>query len=436
MFMKHFLTCLMFLVVVISFSCSTSKVQIKSTARLIQQSEVFSQNQTGVVFYDITEQKIVFEQEANRFFMPASNTKLFTFYASLKTLGDSIPAFHYQVTGDSLIVWGTGDPSFLHPDLAKSKVYDFLKSRPEKIYFSNDNFTGSFLGQGWAWDDFNDDYAAEISGFPIHGNVVRFKAKEQNTLSVSPKFFENKVYDWSNTNSFSIQRDLGANLFSHPSLQKMKPTFEQDVPFKTGIDITVALLSDTLKKEVTLVNKALDKSAKTFYSLPADSLYKRMLHVSDNMIAEHLMVLNADVLTGELNVTKGIDAVKKKFMTDLPDVSRWVDGSGLSRYNLFTPRSIVKLLQNIYLIVPQERLFQLLPAAGKSGTLKSLSSTEKPFIFAKSGSFSNNYNLSGYLVTKKGKVLIFSIMNNSFMKPMSEIRKEVSKILTEVHEKN
>ncbi|MDR6563686.1 MULTISPECIES: D-alanyl-D-alanine carboxypeptidase/D-alanyl-D-alanine-endopeptidase [unclassified Arcicella] len=409
---------------------------MKSTARLIQQSEVFSQNQTGVVFYDITEQKTVFEQEANRFFMPASNTKLFTFYASLKTLGDSIPAFHYQVTGDSLIVWGTGDPSFLHPDLAKSKVYDFLKSRPEKIYFSNDNFTGLFFGQGWAWDDYNDDYAAEISGFPIHGNVVRFKANGQNALNVSPKFFENKVYDWSNTNSFSMQRDLGANLFSHPSLQKMKPTFEQDVPFKTGLDITVALLSDTLKKEVTLINKALDKSAKTFYSLPADSLYKRMLHVSDNMIAEHLMVLNADALVGELNVSKGIDAVKKKFMTDLPDASRWVDGSGLSRYNLFTPRSIVKLLQNIYLIVPQERLFQLLPAAGKSGTLKSLSSTEKPFIFAKSGSFSNNYNLSGYLVTKKGKVLIFSIMNNSFMKPMSEIRKEVSKILTEVHEKN
>lgn len=436
MFMKRIPTCLMFLIVVISFSCSTSKVRIKSTARLIQQSAVFSQNQTGVVFYDIIEQKTVFEQVANRFFMPASNTKLFTFYASLKTLGDSIPAFHYQVAGDSLIIWGTGDPSFLHPDLAKSKVYDFLKSRPEKIYFSNDNFTGSFFGQGWAWDDYNDDYAAEISGFPIHGNIVRFKANEQNTLNVSPKFFENKVYDWSNTNSFSIQRDLGANLFSHPSLQKMKPTFEQDVPFKTGLDINVALLSDTLKKEVTLINKALDKSAKTFYSLPADSLYKRMLHVSDNMIAEHLMVLNADALVGELNVSKGIDAVKKKFMTDLPDASRWVDGSGLSRYNLFTPRSIVKLLQNIYLIVPQERLFQLLPAAGKSGTLKSLSSTEKPFIFAKSGSFSNNYNLSGYLVTKKGKVLIFSIMNNSFMKPMSEIRKEVSKILTEVHEKN
>lgn len=426
----------LFLMVLGFSSCNINKVSMKSTARLIQQSTTFAQNQTGIVFYDIAEQKIVFEQEANRYFMPASNTKLFTFYASLKTLGDSIPAFHYKVSGDSLILWGTGDPSFLNPYLAKSKVYDFLKNRSEKIYFSNNNFTGTFFGQGWAWDDYNDYYAAEISGFPIHGNVVRFKANAQKALSVTPRLFENKAYEWSNENTFSIQRDLGANLFSHPNTQKMKANFVQDVPFKTGVEITVALLSDTLKKEVTMINKALDKSARVFYSLPADSLYKRMLHVSDNMIAEHLMLLNADILIGELNVSKGIEAAKKQFMSDLPDASRWVDGSGLSRYNLFTPRSIVKLLQNIYQTVPQERLFKLLPAAGKSGTLKSLPANEEAFIFAKSGSFSNNYNLSGYLLTKKGKVLIFSIMNNSFLKPMSEIRKEVTKILTEVHEKN
>jgi D-alanyl-D-alanine carboxypeptidase/D-alanyl-D-alanine-endopeptidase (penicillin-binding protein 4) len=81
------------------------------------------------------------------------------------------------------------------------------------------------------------------------------------------------------------------------------------------------------------------------------------------------------------------------------------------------------------------KLFKVLPAVGQSGTLKSLMpKTDKPFIFAKSGSFSNNYNLSGYLVTKQGKVLCFSLMNNNFVKPMSEIRKEVVKILTEIYQ--
>ncbi len=409
---------------------------MKSVSRRLNESPVFANNHTGFSLYDISEKKTLLERNANRYFIPASNTKLFTYYASLKTLGDSIPAFHYQISGDSLILWGTGDPSFLNPDLPKSKVFDFLKNRSEKIYFSNDNFTGSFFGDGWSWDDYNDYYAAEISGFPIHGNVVRFTGNNENGLNISPNFFTEKTYNWSKSNTFSVQRDMGANLFSYPAGKEIKANYKQDVPFKTGVEVTTALLTDLLKKEVVIINKSLEKSSKIFYSLPADTLYKRMLHVSDNMIAEQLMVLNANVLANELNVTVGINKSKEKYLSDLPDAPKWVDGSGLSRQNLFTPRAIVALLQKIHDIVPEERLFKILPAAGQSGTLKNLMKTDKPFIFAKSGSLNNNYCLSGFLVTKKGKTLIFSTMNNNFMKPTSEIRKEIIGILTQIHEEN
>ena len=154
------------------------------------------------------------------------------------------------------------------------------------------------------------------------------------------------------------------------------------------------------------------------------------------MIAEHLILECADVLTGELNTTLGIDKVKEKFLNDLPDAPRWVDGSGLSRFNLFTPRTMVALLNKIHDIVPEKRLFKLLPAAGKSGTIRSLVTTDKPYIFAKSGSLSNNYCLSGFLITKKGRTLIFSMMNNNFLKSTTEIRKEVGSILTEIYENN
>lgn len=409
---------------------------MKSVSRKLKQSSTFTQNHTGFALYDISAHKMLLEHNAERYFTPASNTKLFTFYASLKTLGDSIPALHYQVSGDSLIVWGTGDPSFLNPDLPKSKVYDFLKNRSEKIYFSNDNFTSSFYGQGWAWDDYNDDYAAEISSFPIHGNVVRFTGNKENGLDIQPKFFAEKTYNWSKSEKFSVQRDLGTNLFSYPAGKEIKTNYKQDVPFKTGVEVTTVLLADTLKKEITLINKPLERSTKTIFSLPADSLYKRMLHVSDNMIAEHLMLLNADALTNELNVNVGIAKVKETLLTDLPDVPRWIDGSGLSRYNLFTPRSIVALLGKIHEIVPEERLFKLLPAAGNSGTLRSMMKIDEPFIFAKSGSLSNIYCLSGYLVTKKGKVFIFSMMNNDFINSTADIRKEIVNILTEIHQNN
>jgi serine-type D-Ala-D-Ala carboxypeptidase/endopeptidase (penicillin-binding protein 4) len=439
--MNHFSKILIFSSAILFFACNATKVSMKSVSRRLKESEVFKQNHTGFALYDISEKKMLLQHNAERYFIPASNTKLFTFYASLKTLatsvgGDSIPAFHYQISGDSLILWGTGDPSFLNPDLPKSKAFDFLKSRPEKIYFSNDNFTGTFLGDGWSWDDYNDYYAAEISAFPIHGNVVRFTGNKENTFNITPKFFTDKTYNWSKSNTFSVQRDMGANLFSYPAGKSIKSDYFQDVPFKTGIETITALLADTLKKEVTIINKPLDKSVKTFYSLPADALYVKMLHESDNMVAEHLMLACSDVLAGELNVTVGIKNAKEKFMSDLPDAPRWVDGSGLSRFNLFTPRTMVRLLEKIHQIVPEERLFKLLPAAGKSGTLKSLVKTDKPYIFAKSGSLSNNYCLSGFIVTKKGKTLVFSMMNNNYMKPTSEIRKEVGSILTEIYENN
>jgi D-alanyl-D-alanine carboxypeptidase/D-alanyl-D-alanine-endopeptidase (penicillin-binding protein 4) len=409
---------------------------MKSVSRKLNQSEVFSHNHTGFSLYDISEHKTLLDYNANRYFIPASNTKLFTFYASLKTLGDSIPAFHYQISGDSLILWGTGDPSFLNPDLPKSKAFDFLKNRPEKLYFSNDNFTGSFYGNGWSWDDYNDYYAAEISGFPIHGNTVRFTGNKENTLKVTPNFFSEKTYNWSKSATFSVQRDLGVNLFSYPAGKVIKPNYEQDVPFKTGVEVITALLTDTLKKEVVLINKPLEQTAKIFYSLPSDTLYKRMLHVSDNMIAEQLMLLNSNALSGELNTEMGIDSSKKRYLSDLPDAPKWVDGSGLSRQNLFTPRSIVALLNKIHEIVPEERLFKILPAAGQSGTLKNLLKTDKPFIFAKSGSLSNNYCLSGFLITKQGKTLIFSFMNNNFVNSTADIRKEVIMILQEIHHNN
>ena len=421
---------------VLFFACNATKVSMKSVYRKLNESPVFIHNHTGFSLYDISEKKTLLEYNANRYFIPASNTKLFTFYASLKILGDSIPAFHYQISGDSLILWGTGDPSFLNPDLPKSKAFEFLKNRPEKLYFSNDNFTGSFFGNGWSWDDYNDYYAAEISSFPIHGNIVRFTGNKENTLKVTPNFFSEKTYNWSKSATFSVHRDLGANLFSYPAGKEINPKYVQDVPFKTGAEVITGLLTDTLKKEVILINKPLTETAKIFYSLPADTLYKRMLHVSDNMIAEQLMLLNSNALSNNLNTEIGIDSVEKKYLFDLLDSPKWVDGSGLSRQNLFTPRSIVALLRKIYEIVPEERLFKLLPSAGKSGTLKNLLKTDKPFIFAKSGSLNNNYCLSGFLITEKGKTLIFSMMNNNFVNSISDIRKELIKILQEIHDNN
>ena len=60
--------------------------------------------------------------------------------------------------------------------------------------------------------------------------------------------------------------------------------------------------------------------------------------------------------------------------------------------------------------------------------------TTEPFLFAKSGSVGNNYNLSGYVKTKSGKLLIFSFMNNHFRVSSSEIRETIYATMKNLYE--
>ena len=88
--------------------------------------------------------------------------------------------------------------------------------------------------------------------------------------------------------------------------------------------------------------------------------------------------------------------------------------------------SFVQILSKLYSEVPQERLFDVFPAGGESGTLKKYyHGKAAPYMYAKSGTFSNNYSLSGYLITNSGEVLIFSFMNNHYRKSSTEIKKQM-----------
>ncbi len=420
----------------ICLSCKTTQnLHNRSPyAKMIDTSSVLSQGLTGMVLYDLKDQKTIFERNSNRYFTPASNTKLFTFYACLKTLGDSIPALRYEIRSDSLIFWGTGDPTFFHPDLTSTKTFDFLKSykRSKKFFLSDGNFTNDFFGNGWAWDDYNGYYAAELSPLPMYGNIVRVKI-ENNEVKPQPSIFSNSFYK-KDEGTF-IKRTVADNQFLLPKSILQNPDYKQDIPFKTSTGLTQQLLIDTLRRNVNLLKIPVSATAKTLYSMPAEGVYRLMMQESDNMLAEQLLLLCGSALKDSMNSSFAIKSIIDKHLQDLPDAPKWVDGSGLSRQNLFTPRSIIKLLEKIHAEIPEEKLFSILANGGKSGTVRNMfKNEENSYVFAKSGSLGGVYNLSGYIITKKGKTLLFSLMNNNFNKPTSQIRKEVEKILIRVRE--
>jgi D-alanyl-D-alanine carboxypeptidase/D-alanyl-D-alanine-endopeptidase (penicillin-binding protein 4) len=423
---------LLILVALILTSCSLTH-QINTT---FKKADAFKQGFSGLAVYNPSTKKMIYQRYSNKYFTPASNIKLITFYAGLKVLGDSIPALKYSAKNDSLIFWGTGDPSFLYTELPQSKVYQFLKSAEAKLYYIPPVYTEAHFGPGWAWDDYNDYYSVERSAFPIYGNYVKFDfIPGLDIPKTFPSFFKDYLMIDSNSSS-EIIRDPTENIFRYKTFLENKAS-SQVVPFKYSSDLFVQLLADTLQKPVEIISQKTDdfSDIKTLYSLPVDSLYKTMLQQSDNFIAEQILFMVAGKISDSLKTDLAINYIKENFLKDLPDEISWVDGSGLSRYNLVTPRNMVKILSKIAQEVPQKRLFSLMASGGKSGTLKNSYIADEPYIFAKTGSLSNNHTLSGFLKAKSGRVLIFSFMNNNFRVPTSEIKKQMEIILRKIYEK-
>jgi len=414
-----------------------SQIRRHKIKKLFKHSRILNDHFTGFALYDLDKKKMIYELNDDKYFTPASNTKLFTWYTCLRMLGDSIPALKYAVHNDSLIFWGTGDPSFLHSDMKGVNGYNFLKSSNKKLFFASGDYGNDFFGDGWAWNDYNDDYQAEINELPIENNVVEIYAAADGHLHTSPAFFESYLKCDSNYKplTFKIKRDFLSDAFIYPPMEVPK-NYRQYIPWKTNTALTLALLQDTLKGPVNELHLPLSSATGTIYNANADTVYKHMLQPSDNFIAEQLLLVCSSTKFNTLNTDSVIHYSKTHFLNDLPDEPQWVDGSGLSRYNMFTPRSIVALLVKLLAVRDEQLLHSLMPQGGVAGTIKNAYKTDngQVFVWAKTGSLTYDYNQSGYLITRKGKRLAFSFMNNNFTEPPRVVRDEMVRIMTYIHD--
>ncbi|MBS1680787.1 MAG: D-alanyl-D-alanine carboxypeptidase [Bacteroidetes bacterium] len=420
-----------FAAAIIFISCSPAhfiKKEIKKTEQQLQEH-------LGFHLLDFDSKKTLIKYQSRKYFTPASNTKIFTFYTSLRLLGDSIASLKYFIRNDSLFFQGVGDPSFLYKNVHDNgRVYKFLKERPEKLFFSSTNFQTEKYGPGWAWDDYNEYYSAERSPFPLYGNVVSIQKNKLERLTAQPPFFDSLILYRPEIHAREeIIRDYHTNGLSY--FAGKRKSKDWTIPFQTSDSLTVKLLSDTLHRPIGLKQITLPLESKTLKSTPSDSVYKVMMQESDNFIAEQLLLQCASVVSDTLKPEIAIRYSLKNFLSNLPDKPLWVDGSGLSRYNLFTPRTMVALWEKFASAVPKERLFKILAVGGKSGTIKNSYKADKPFLFAKTGTLSNNHSLSGFLVTKKNKLFIFSFMNNNFPASSGEVRKHIESILKNIRDK-
>ncbi len=398
----------------------------------LRNSVILKNEFTGFVLYNIDKNDYIINYNRNKYFTPASNTKLFTFYTSLNVLNDSLPLLKYFLKNDSLVFWGTGNPLNLNPDFTSNKfTIDFLKNHASHLFYCDDNFQDEKFGSGWAWDDYLYYYQLEKNAFPIYGNRLSI-SYYNDSVAIYPSFLKNYISYIQD--SFDYWRPWNENNFV---LGKFPDSTILEIPLIIDNEFIKTALKENTKKEINdcIYSNIDSNQIKTLSISFPDSLYIRLLHQSDNFIAEQLMLMCSFKLFDTLNTKKAIEWSKDNLLPKLNDKCRWVDGSGLSRYNLFSPEDMVYVLKNIYSKLSWNRIIKLLPSAGYSGTLKnSYISIHEPYIWAKSGSLSNNYNLSGYIQTKKGNRYIFSFMNNHFLQKNKDIKKEMEKVFIYIYE--
>jgi len=405
----------------------------KELRQQFRQSGTFKQGFTGFALYDAEREEWLYEQYSDKYFTPASNAKILTLYTALKVLGDSIPLLRYIERGDSLIFQGTASPVLAHPYLpSDSTLFHFLSKRPEQLFFSSANFTEPAYGPAWAWDDIPYAFQCQRSPLPFHGNTVRVNwPSSQARPSLLPSLFENFLQESEAKQTAKVKNHPFQNLFTYAPLPPEKD-YKRILPFVVSDSLTIQLLSTYLQRPIHLWQGSalsFDK-AKTLYTYSTDTLYRRMMLPSNNFVAEQLLLSCSQQLFGKINSDSIIDYMNTEYFHQLPDSLLWYDGSGLSRYNLMTPRSIVKILELLLKDFGPDHLSKLFPIGGQSGTIRNWYKGQKqPYVYAKTGTMRNRHCLSGYLSTQSGKLLIFSFMHNNYPGVSKPYKAEMEKFL-------
>ncbi len=418
-----------------SLLAGCSRNAVRST---FDREENFGRDFTGFHLADPLTGEVLFSQEADKLYTPASNTKLLTTATCLAWLpNDSLPVLSYRYDGDTLRLWGLA-----YPDLAaNSKAYNerirrLLRAHPGELAVSLHAYAQlPRFGSGWMWDDYNSDYMRERSGLPVYGNAL-WTVRQTGTWTSKPSFLV--VRDSGVLPKGVLSRAENSNRFEASAKTASGDTLVG--PLFGAQQLVAQLLEDWLGRTVRYHAEPLpeDWRSRVWNGEPRDSLIRAMMLPSDNFLAEQLLLSAGLVAHG---LTDG-DVIRERAASEVlglaPPNLYWADGSGLSHYNMVTPKSIVELLTNLYTTYPWAQLERLLVKGGVEGTIANNYADEAgrgPYIYGKTGTLRHNHCLSGFVRATSGRMLAFSFMHNHFSGSSAEYKASMERVLIAVRDK-
>jgi D-alanyl-D-alanine carboxypeptidase/D-alanyl-D-alanine-endopeptidase (penicillin-binding protein 4) len=456
---------------------------LQSRIRLALSRPEMRRGTAAVKIVSLDTGKVIFEENADKYVMPASNMKSFTVAAALEKLSpnfrfvtsvyaDSQPDATGTIKGD-LTVFGRGDVSlstaFYNGDyykgldlLAEKIAQSGVKRIEGNLVGDESYFTGSTIPASWEWDDLQWYYGAEISALPLNDNALDLSIKPGPSAGspcavlLQPFNPVMRVVNRCTTSANGAKRDLTVKKDLDQNVLEVSGTmpagdkgFANYLTVSRPAELFIALLKQRLQQKGVIVTgqtrlvTAKEKSVPNGTSSAAASVEIAKLESPPlSVIAAKTMKPSQNLYTETLLWTLGEQAgdktdpkqtsadrgviVVQNFLQQIgvPDQSvvQW-DGSGLSRHNLVTANSLVQLYTYMAKQSPHAQAWRdSLPIGGTDGTLQNRfkGTAAAENVRAKTGTIDQVSGLSGYVTTASGEKIVFSIIINGV--PLSRVR--------------
>jgi D-alanyl-D-alanine carboxypeptidase/D-alanyl-D-alanine-endopeptidase (penicillin-binding protein 4) len=453
--------------------------QLRQDLDAIFNAGIMSHGQWSVVVRALASGERLYDRNGGKLMMPASNMKIVTMAAAAQSLGwdarfttaleTTAPIDGGTLRGD-LYVRGGGDPSIntrggrgaaLFTEWAAALSAAGIRQIDGRIIGDDNLFDDEGLGAGWAWDYLQYGYAAPVGALQYNEDVAELMvtpgpaAGTPAVIALSPGTgltVSNKATTAAagTPETVDYRRLLDRPVLEVFGVVPLPPPADPAGTQSRTVGRQVAVINPTvyfvqsLKNALVAQGIEVTGDAVDIDDLPAPpSLSDRrtivrsespplreigsvMMKVSQNLYADTLLKALGAAVNGTGTVTAGRDAVLAALRGWKIDERSLVmaDGSGLSRYNYVTADFITDLLERMY-TDPRHRdpFLATFAVAGKEGTVAARLRKTRAEGNArlKTGSISNMRALSGYLQTRDGEALAFSIIANDFIIPAATV---------------
>jgi D-alanyl-D-alanine carboxypeptidase/D-alanyl-D-alanine-endopeptidase (penicillin-binding protein 4) len=441
--------------------------------RLIQTTPAAASAFWGIQIVDLSTGKTVYERNQHHFFVPASNTKLFSTAMALTRLGPD-HTFQTVVTGaapdgegrisGALRLVGRGDPNLTLQavdDLAGQIAARGVKRVAGDIIGDDMWYVWEPYAAGWSIDDPQSDDGAPISALTIDNNTIALTIHpghgEGNpaALSLNPPLEYYRVDNRIRTVPAGGERRIHFDRLPgslDARLWGTVPLRDRPVDLLLGMQDPAQYAAMAFRRALEERGITVEGSAVAEHLRPHDepppaapgvelarhdsAPFLEDLRLTDkksqNLHAELDLRAVGRARRTEGSFEAGFEELKA-FLGEAGIESEEYnlrDGSGLARVNLVTPATVIKLLRHMYGGTLRDTWVSLLPIGGRDGTLagRFKDTPAAARVHAKTGSLAHVSALSGYIHRMNGDWMAFSILVNNYNGRTPEIRGVMDRI--------